>query len=98
MDSRSSGKAPAPDTGSVILEILKELSPSGLTEVKPETELVAELGFDSLGLVELLVALEDTLGLPPIDTEAMGRLDCVADLEGIVLRAQAGLPLARASE
>jgi len=89
MNPSPSGKAPAADTGSAILEILRELSPSGATEIGPDTELVAELGFDSLGLVELLVVLEDTLDLPPIDTEAMGKMDCVADLEHIVLEARA---------
>lgn len=93
MSSSPNGKTQAIDTSAVILEILRELSPSGMTEVRPNTKLVAELGFDSLGLVELLVALEDTLNLPPIDTEALGKMDCVADLEHIVLEAQTGMAL-----
>lgn len=90
MNSRSSGPTPAIDTGAVVLEILRELSPSGAIEIRPDTELVAELGFDSLGLVELLVALEDSLDLPPIDTETPIKMDSVADLEQIVLKAQSG--------
>jgi acyl carrier protein len=92
MSSSPSEKPQASDTRAVILEIVRELSPSGLTVVQPGTELVAELGFDSLGLVELLVVLEDTLNLPPIDTEAMGKMDCVADLERIVLEARPTRP------
>jgi len=85
----------ATDAHTVVLEIVRELAPSGVTEVGRDTALVAELGFDSLGLIELLVALEDELGLPAIDTQAMGRMDRVADLERIVREAQSEAPLVR---
>jgi acyl carrier protein len=85
----------AADAHSAVLEIVRELAPSGVIEVEPDTTLVAELGFDSLGLIELLVALEDELGLPAIDTQAMGKMDRVADLERIVREAQSGASLAR---
>ena len=90
MNSWSGGPTSAIDTGAVIQEIIRELSPSGAVEIRPDTKLVAELGFDSLGLVELLVALEDSLDLPPIDTEALTKLDSVADLERIVLKIHTG--------
>ena len=73
----------------MVLDIVRELSPSGVTELRPDTDLVAELGFDSLGLVELLVALEDTLDLPPLDAEVLGGMERVADLERVVSEAQA---------
>jgi acyl carrier protein len=65
------------------------MAPSGITDVEPEGALVADLGFDSLGLVELLVALEDALELQPIDIEAVGNLDRVVDLQRVVQEASA---------
>lgn len=98
MGSNSDGRTQAVDTRTAVLEIVRELSPSGVTEVGLDTALVAELGFDSLGLIELLVALEDELGLPAIDIQAMGKMDRVADLERIVREAHSGAFLARAPQ
>lgn len=85
------------DASTAVLELVSEMSPLGLREVWPDTELVAELGFDSLGLVELLVALEEVLKLPPVDLEATGKIDLVADLQRVVQEAQARMPVVRAS-
>jgi acyl carrier protein len=67
-----------------VIEIVTEMAPSALTEVGPDTELMAELGFDSLGLLELLAALEDELGLPPIDGDQLAEIRQVKDLQRIV--------------
>lgn len=95
MSSSSDDRIQTADAHTMVLEIARELAPSGVIEVGLDTTLVAELGFDSLGLIELLVALEDELGLPAIDTQAMGKMDRVADLERIVRKAQSGASLAR---
>jgi acyl carrier protein len=84
MNTTRGSSEQAIDANALVLEIVREMSPSGVTEVAPDAELVAELGFDSLGLVELLVALEDALHLKPVDPEAIGRLDRVADLQRVV--------------
>jgi len=75
------------DAHAVVLEIVMEMSPSAVTELEPDTELIADLGYDSLGLLELIVALEDTLDLPPIDVEELAEIERVADLERVVSRA-----------
>jgi acyl carrier protein len=92
MGSSPGDKTRAIDISTVVLEIVTEMSPSGVTELGPDTELVAELGFDSLGLVELLAALEDTLDLPPVDIEALGTMARVADLQCVVREVQARRP------
>ncbi len=69
---------------SSVIEIVSEMAPSAHTEVSADTELIAELGFDSLGLLELLAALEDELNLPPIDEEQLAEIRVVRDLERIV--------------
>jgi acyl carrier protein len=98
MSSGSGAKTLATDANAVVLEIVTEMSPSGMAEVGPDTELVAELAFDSLGLVELLAALEDTLDLRPVDIEVLGEMNRVADLQRIVQEAQARMPSARTPE
>lgn len=82
----------ATDASTAVIEIVREMAPSGVTDVRPDTNLVGELGFDSLGLVELLVALEDTLDLPPLDDKALAGMARVADLERVVSEAQARMP------
>lgn len=76
---------PDPGAGAVatVRELIIELSPLGVTEVTPETSLVTELGFDSLGIVELLVVIEDRLDLPPLEEQALIGVERVADLERI---------------
>jgi acyl carrier protein len=83
--------SPDPEQAAVtaIRELIVEMSPLGVTEVTPDTTLTAELGFDSLGLVELLVVIEDRLDLPPLEEQALIGIDRVADLERIATEAQA---------
>jgi acyl carrier protein len=70
-----------------IQELAIEMSPFGVAEVTPETSLVEDLGFDSLGLVELLVVIENRLSLPPLNEAATTRIERVADLERIAAQA-----------
>jgi acyl carrier protein len=86
---------PDPEAGAVavVRELIVEMSPLGVTEVTPDTTLVAELGFDSLGLVELLVVIEDKLDLPPLEEQALIGIERVSDLERIAKDAQARTPL-----
>jgi acyl carrier protein len=80
------------DPNTAVLNIVREMAPSGVTDLRPDTDLVAELGFDSLGLVELLVELEETLDLPPLDAEVLGGMERISDLERVVSEAQARMP------
>jgi acyl carrier protein len=75
-----------------VAEIVMEMSPAGVTEVRPDAALIAELGFDSLGLVELLVVLEDRFDLPPLPAEMTGGVERVSDLERMVSEARARMP------
>jgi acyl carrier protein len=76
-----------------VRELVAEMSPLGIAEIEPHTALVAELGFDSLGLVELLIVIEDRFGLPPLEDHELLGLERVADLEALVLAAQSRVPL-----
>jgi acyl carrier protein len=92
MGSSSGGKTHPTDVSTVILETVGEMAPLRVTHVGADAELVAELGFDSLGLVELLAALEDILELPPVDLEALSQMTRVADLQRMIREAQARMP------
>lgn len=81
-------KAPTRSPSS-IHEVVAEISPTATGELQADTELVADLGYDSLDLVELLVTLEDRLGLPSIDLELLAEVTTVADVERIVEEARA---------
>lgn len=76
-----------------VRELIAEMSPLGVTEVTPGTALVAELGFDSLGLVELLIVIEEQLDLPPLEEQGPIELERVADLEALVSAARGRVPL-----
>ena len=89
----SSSSESGAEAAAAIRELIVEMSPLGVTEVMPETALVEELGFDSLGLVELLVVIEDRLDLPPLEEQALIGIERVGDLERIATETEARAPL-----
>jgi acyl carrier protein len=74
----------AEDRRQVVRELVREMSPSPASGVGPKTNLIAELGYDSLGLIELVATLEDALSLAPIDNDELAAMERVGDLERIV--------------
>ena len=88
MGPRSESAADA----AAVRELIVEMSPLGLPGATPETKLIEELGFDSLGLVELLVVIEDRFDLPPFDEHVLFGIERVGDLERIVTDARAEAP------
>jgi acyl carrier protein len=75
--------SPDSEPAAVVRELIAEMSPLGVAEISPETALVEELGFDSLGLVELVVVIEDRLDLPRLEEQALIGVERVGDLERI---------------
>jgi acyl carrier protein len=57
--------------------------------IAPGASLEGDLGLDSLGVVELLLAVEDFFGLA-ISEEEAGRIVTVGDLVAVVLAKKAG--------
>lgn len=82
-----------PGAAAAVRELVAEMSPLGITAVTPDSALVAELGFDSLGLVELLIVIEDRFDLPPLEEQQLIGLELVADLEALVGAAHSRVPL-----
>jgi acyl carrier protein len=64
-----------------IREIIDELAPIRRPDMTGETLLVVDLGYDSLQLVELAVALEDHFALSDADFDDATQVETVADVE-----------------
>ena len=68
-----------------ILAIIARISGTEIGQIRPEMELVADLGLDSSKAVELLVTIEDTLDLE-IEEEDAAELNTVGDIINYISR------------
>lgn len=62
-----------------VVEILAKQLSTDKTKIKPETNILTDLGADSLDLVEVLMSLEDEFGVS-IPDEAIPEIKTVGDL------------------
>ena len=65
------------------LLVIAKVSKVEVGKITPEMELVGDLGFDSARALELLVELEDQLGIE-IDDEQAAAMNTVADIFGFL--------------
>jgi len=73
-------------TAEALRATLTDLFGIAATDVRPDATLEADLALDSLSVVELQVALEETLGVR-IDVADPSEVRTVADLQGVLDRA-----------
>lgn len=73
------------ETRRAIRELVLEMAPAGPAADKPDPELVDDLGYHSLALLELAFLLEDEFSLPAIDRESAQRIQRVSDVENYVV-------------
>ncbi len=69
----------------VALQAIAEVSRTDAANLKPETELVADLGIDSAKALHLLVILEDRLETE-IDDEELAEMKTVGDILDAIAR------------
>ncbi len=67
------------DKKQAILDIIAELSGADTSAIKPGMDLVADLGIDSPKALQLLVEIEDRLGIEISDEDA-AKMDSVGDV------------------
>lgn len=67
------------DTSETVYAVLNEITGVEIAEIKPEQDLVADLGIDSPNALRLLVELEDRLGIEISDEEAAA-MNTVGDI------------------
>lgn len=65
------------------LSVIAKVSKVEVAALRPDMDLVADLGFDSAKALELLVDLEEALGIEVSDEQA-ARLNTVGDILAIV--------------
>jgi acyl carrier protein len=65
------------------LAVIAKVSKCDVAAIRPDMDLVADLGFDSAKALELLVELEEALGIEVSDEQA-ARLNSVGDILAIV--------------
>ncbi len=63
------------------LEIVAEISGKEVADLEPGLDLVADLGIDSPKALQMLLDLEDTLGIEISDEDA-AKMDTVGDILG----------------
>lgn len=73
------------DKKQIVLDTIAEVGGIDVAELKPETELVAQLGLDSAKAVQLLVLLEERLSIE-IEDEQVPKLITVGDVLNAVDR------------
>ncbi|HOC44494.1 MAG TPA: acyl carrier protein [Thermoanaerobaculales bacterium] len=61
------------------LAVIARVSKVDIAEIRPDMDLVADLGFDSAKALELLVELEEAIGIEISDEQAAG-LNSVGDI------------------
>lgn len=67
------------DKREVVIDVLNRLAKHKQPELKPEMELVGDLGIDSPRALELLLELEEKLGIEISDDDA-AKMDTVGDV------------------
>lgn len=67
------------DKNEAVLDVISGLAKVSKDTLKPETELVADLGIDSPKALQLLVELEEALDIEITDEEA-AKLESVGDI------------------
>ncbi len=67
------------DKKQAALDIIAELSGAKIAEIEPTMDLVADLGIDSPKALQLLVEIEDRLGIEISDDDA-AKMDSVGDV------------------
>ncbi len=65
------------------MSVIAKVSKVEVAALRPDMDLVADLGFDSAKSLELLVELEEALGIEVSDEQA-ARLNSVGDILAIV--------------
>lgn len=73
-------------TAERVRRVVAEHAPTRVATVESADRIVEDLGFDSLALLELVVALEEEFGLHAMGTERSVHLATVGDVEQLLDR------------
>ena len=68
-----------------VRRIVARLSPTGAATAEPEHRLIEDLGYDSLALIELAIALEDEFRLTPLSDYESLDIVRVGEVEELIV-------------
>lgn len=74
------------DIAARVRELVGSLVPAGARQVGPADRLVEDLGFDSVAVLELALALEVEFDLEEIDENQTVDLSTVGDIETLIAK------------
>lgn len=80
------GTIPADRTRGEVVAIVRAMAPEPDPELGDDTRLVDDLGYQSLRLVELTMALEEAFGLPPFERTDLAGVGTVGDVVALIDR------------
>jgi acyl carrier protein len=72
------------EPGERVREIVVAMAPASISEPGPDTRLVEDLGYDSLRLLELAMAVETEFSLPPIAADEVATVATIGDAERLL--------------
>jgi acyl carrier protein len=72
------------DIAARVRDLVGSLVPAGARQVGPSDRLIEDLGFDSVAILELALALEVEFDLQEIDEDQTVGLVTVGDIENII--------------
>ncbi|WP_433326874.1 acyl carrier protein [Spirillospora sp. CA-294931] len=78
------------DLGARVRDLIGRMSPLGERAAEPHHDVMNDLGYDSVAVVELALVLESEFDLRPIDDEEAFDVVTVGDVERLVRRMSAG--------
>jgi acyl carrier protein len=78
------------DLGARVRDLIGKMSPLGERTAESHHDVMNDLGYDSVAIVELALVLESEFGLQPIDDEEAFDVVTVGDIEQLVRRLAPG--------
>jgi acyl carrier protein len=74
------------DIATRVRELVGDLAPAGARQVGPSDRLIEDLGYDSVAVLELALALEVEFDLQEIDENQTVDLSTVGDIETLIAK------------
>ena len=69
-----------------VVTVIADMAPNQGVTITPATNLVKELGYHSLALMEVAFAIEDEFDLDPIDEDTARKIDTVGAVQDLVVK------------
>jgi acyl carrier protein len=69
-----------------VASVIADMAPNQGVDITPDTNLVKDLGYHSLALMEVAFAIEDEFDLDPIDEDTARKISTVGAVQDLVVQ------------